>query len=286
MNIFHILQNKKDFTTNEQQIVSFILKSPNDFLKMSIDDIRKECFVSAATVYRLCQKLDMSGLSELKVEISGAINSYLNEDHTFDFDFPVKQNQSNPEILSNIKEDYDQTVLSTYHLFDDQQLSACISAMKKAKQIDIYTSAGNIFFAQNFQFQMKEIGIHVQVPVEEYAQRLCAASSDDTHLAILITFGGRGALVDMIVNALQTNRTPILLISSLEYQPDYANYHLTLCSNENHYHKISSFSTRLSLLYILDILYTCYFEQDYDNHLQKKMTYYEKLVEATGYHLP
>lgn len=137
MNIFHILQNKKDFTTNEQQIVSFILKSPNDFLKMSIDDIRKECFVSAATVYRLCQKLGMSGLSELKVEISGAINNYLNENHNFDFDFPVKQNQSNPEILSNIKEDYDQTVLSTYHLFDDQQLNACISAMKKAKYIDI-----------------------------------------------------------------------------------------------------------------------------------------------------
>ena len=39
--------------------------------------------------------------------------------------------------------------------------------MKKAKVIDIYTSAGNINFALNFQFQMKEIGIDVNISIED-----------------------------------------------------------------------------------------------------------------------
>ena len=48
--------------------------------------------------------------------------------------------------------------------------------------------------------------------------------------------------------------------------------------HEDHYHKISSYSTRLSLLYILDVLYTCYFELDYEENLSKKLHYYHHMT--------
>jgi DNA-binding MurR/RpiR family transcriptional regulator len=281
MNIFNKLSNTKNLTNNEKRIVDFILENPNKFLNMSSDAICKECFVSTTTLYRLCQKLDISGLSELKVKISGSINSYLKENKEFDFDFPVKQNQTHYEILTKIREDYDQTILSTFNLFNLDQLKLAVKAMKKAKQIDVYTSAGNIFFAENFKFQMQEIGININVPIEEYNQRLVASCSDKTHMAILISFGGRGILVNKLAKTLKNNGTPILLISSTEENPmmALADYQLYLCSNENHYNKISSFSTRLSLLYILDILFACYFETDYDNNLKNKLLYYRKLSE-------
>ncbi len=157
MNIFSQLKNIKKLTNNEKQIVDFILENPDTFLNMSSDQICKECFVSTTTLYRLCQKLNLSGLSELKVKMSGSINNYLKENKDFDFDFPVKQNQSHYEILTKILEDYDQTLLSTFNLFNLEQLRLSVNAMKKAKQIDVYTSAGNIFFAENFKFQMQEI---------------------------------------------------------------------------------------------------------------------------------
>ena len=281
MNIFTQLKNTKNLTNNEKQIVTFILDNPNAFLNMSSDQICKECFVSTTTLYRLCQKLNLSGLSDLKVKMSGSINSYLKENKDFDFDFPVKQNQSHYEILTKILEDYDQTLLSTFNLFNLEQLRLSVNAMKKAKQIDVYTSAGNIYFAENFKFQMQEIGITINVPKVEYNQRLVASCSDENHLAIVISFGGRGLLVNKIIKTLKNNKTPILLISSTEDNPikEYVDYQLYLCSNENHYNKISSFSTRLSLLYILDILFACYFKTDYDNNLEKKLLYYKKICE-------
>ena len=282
MNIFTQLRNTKNLTNNEKQIVDFILDNPNAFLNMSSEQICKECFVSTTTLYRLCQKFNLSGLSDLKVKMSGSINSYLKENKDFDFDFPVKQNQSHYEILTKIREDYDQTLLSTFNLFNLEQLRLSVNAMKKAKQIDVYTSAGNIFFAENFKFQMQEIGITINVPEEEYNQRLVASCSDENHLAIVISFGGRGLLVNKIIKTLKGNKTPILLISSTEDTPikEYADYQLYLCSNENHYNKISSFSTRLSLLYILDILFACYFKTDYDKNLEKKLNYYKKMIES------
>ena len=69
--------------------------------------------------------------------------------------------------------------------------------MQKAKIIVVYTSAGNVNFALNFQFQMQEIGRIVNVPIDEYQQRLIASSSNSDHLVIFISFDGRGLLADI-----------------------------------------------------------------------------------------
>lgn len=282
MNLFMNLKENKELSKNERTLADYILKHPEDVLKMSSKELGKVCFVSTATVYRLCDKLNLAGFSDLKIKITSSLNDYLKSDGDFNFDFPVNPYQTHYEIVHKIKEDYEQTLNLTANLFSLDQLRLIASTMKKAKVIDIYTSAGNINFALNFQFQMKEIGIDVNVPIDEYHQRLTAASSNQEHLAILITFGGRGILANILPRILKNNETPIVLISSYDYTfKDFKpNYQLYISPYENHYKKISSFSTRLSLLYILDVLYTCYFELDYQNNIDKKLMYYHHIVEG------
>ena len=283
MNLFINLKENKDLSKNERILADYILKHPEDVLKMSSKDLGKECFVSTATVYRLCDKLGLSGFSDLKIKITSSLDDYRKSNEDFNFDFPVNQFQTHYEIIQKIKEDYEQTLNLTANLFSLDQLRLIASAMKKAQIIDVYTSAGNINFALNFQFQMQEIGIQVNVPIDEYQQRLIAASSNENHLAIIITFGGRGILSDILPRILHKVKTPIVLISSYDYtfkdlDPDYQLY---ISSYENHYKKISSFSTRLSILYILDVLYTCYFKLDYQENIEKKLAYYNNIVEGT-----
>lgn len=283
MNLFINLKENKDLSKNERILADYILKHPEDVLKMSSKDLGKVCFVSTATVYRLCDKLGLSGFSDLKIKITSSLDDYRKSNEDFNFDFPVNQFQTHYEIIQKIKEDYEQTLNLTANLFSLDQLRLIASAMKKAQIIDVYTSAGNINFALNFQFQMQEIGKQVNVPVDEYQQRLIAASSNENHLAIIITFGGRGILSDILPRILHKVKTPIVLISSYDYtfkdfDPDYQLY---ISSYENHYKKISSFSTRLSILYILDVLYTCYFKLDYQENIEKKLAYYNNIVEGT-----
>ena len=283
MNLFINLKENKELSKNERILADYILKHPEDVLKKSSKDVWKECFVSTATVYRLCDKLGLSGFSDLKIKITSSLDDYRKSNEDFNFDFPVNQFQTHYEIIQKIKEDYEQTLNLTANLFSLDQLRLIASAMEKAQIIDVYTSAGNINFALNFQFQMQEIGIQVNVPVDEYQQRLIAASSNENHLAIIITFGGRGILSDILPRILHKVKTPIVLISSYDYtfkdfDPDYQLY---ISSYENHYKKISSFSTRLSILYILDVLYTCYFKLDYQENIEKKLAYYNNIVEGT-----
>lgn len=279
MNIFSRLQHITDLTDNEKAIVDYIKEHTEDFIRLSATQISQQCFVSTSSIYRLCQKVGLSGLSELKVLVSASIDSYLKEEEHFNYDYPIKQHQSQYQITHKLKELYEQTLISSQNLLDLEQLRLVVNQMKKAKIIDIYTSAGNLYFAENFKFQMQEIGIQVNVPAEEYLQRLTAASSDDAHLAFIISFGGRGLLMSYFMQTLKESKTPVVLISSTHENPltKYADYQIFMSSYENHYNKISSFSTRLSLLYILDCLYTCFFELDYNQNVEKKLAYYQRL---------
>lgn len=216
IDVFTQIKNNKELSHNEKVVGQFILENPEQFLNMNVKQISDTCLVSSSTIYRLCEKLNLSGLSDLKVKVSASLNQYIhNED--FDFDYPIRQHQTHYEIIHKIREDYEKTLDSTTGLFSLEQLKKVTSAMHKAKVIEIYTSAGNIYFAQNFQFQMKEIGVNINVPIEEYYQRLTAASSDETHFSIIISFGGRGILASSLSKILQEKKSPILLIGSPKY---------------------------------------------------------------------
>lgn len=279
MNIFSKLDKLTDLTQNEKTLVCYMQDNPENFIKMSASEISKACFISTSSIYRLCKKVGLAGLAELKVQVSLSINEYLKEQNSLNFDYPFKQNETQNQVVLKMKELYEQTIQSSLNLIDLNVLKLVASILKKAKYIDFYTSAGNIYFAENFKFQMQEIGTFINVPIEEYHQLLTASTSDEKHVAIIVSFEGRGLIAENLANILKKNNTPIILISSTNENPitKYADYHLYLSSNENHFNKISSFSTRLSLLYLLDCIYTCYFKYDYEKNVNYKLSTYKKL---------
>ncbi|AQS05933.1 MurR/RpiR family transcriptional regulator [Clostridium beijerinckii] len=281
MNIFTKLNKLTSLTENEKILVIYMQDNPEAFVKLSALEISEACFISPSTIYRLCQKLDLSGLSELKLQVSSSINEYLKENSSIDYNYPFNQNETQNQVVLKMKDLYEQTLVSSSNLIDLEQLRLISNVLKNTQHIDLYTSAGNIYFAENFKFQMQEIGTFINVPIEEYHQLLTASTSDKNHVAIIVSFEGRGLIVERISTILKANKTPIILVSSTNKNPiaEYATHKLYLSSDENHYNKISSFSTRLSLLYVLDCIYTCYFKFDYDKNVQYKLNAYKQLSE-------
>ncbi|GAA0086487.1 hypothetical protein UT300007_29270 [Clostridium sp. CTA-7] len=63
MNIFSKLNKLTNLTENEKTLVTYMQDNPEIFVKMSAAEISEACFISTSTIYRLCQKLDLIGLS-------------------------------------------------------------------------------------------------------------------------------------------------------------------------------------------------------------------------------
>lgn len=278
MNIFKKFKHLSNLTNNEEILINYIDKYPKEFISLKPKEISAKIHVSVPTIYRLINKLGLSGINDLKVEI----RTYLkNRDNIKieNIDYPILPTDTHYDVMLKLKEVYGETINDTLDLADPETLVKVCEQMLKAKNIDIYTSAANVFFAENFKFQMQEINVMVNVPKEDYVQRLSAANSNSSHVAIVISFGGRGHAFKDLVKILKNNNTTIVLITSTEENPllEYADYKIFMSSSENHYNKISSFSTRMTLLYILDTLYANYFKMDYENNINRKIGTYKKI---------
>ena len=68
--------------------------STDDFMKYNATQIAEKCYVSISTIYRLCHKLGITGLSDLKLQVSASIEDYLKESEDFDYNYPIKQNET------------------------------------------------------------------------------------------------------------------------------------------------------------------------------------------------
>lgn len=279
MDIISRMRQLKHLTSNEKLLVDFILTDPQRFLTMKPKEVSEAVFVSISSLYRLIDKLELSGISHFKVELVDALNKTNVDLSRMDVNFPILESDAQHNSLKTLKDLYAKTIDETMILFDHEELGKIVDRMGQAQQIDIYTSSSNLYFAQNFQFQMQEIGRNVNVPNENYIQRLTAANSDTSHFAIVMSYGGRGVTTQDVVKILKRNQVNFLLISSHEPNPlkDAATYHITMPAMEDHYNKLSSFSTRLSLLYIFDILYALLFHRDYEKNLAFKLQNYSKI---------
>ncbi|MCD8027284.1 MAG: SIS domain-containing protein [Erysipelotrichaceae bacterium] len=174
---------------------------------------------------------------------------------------------------------YDQTVAATKNLIDLEELLRVVQQIDKANHITIFPSVGNIYAAENFQHNMKDIGIHVDVETIPYLQYMSAVPLTKDDLAIVISYANRGTAMGDIVKELKRQNVPIVLISSTLPNDlfSYATYHLFFCSYEDTWNKIASFATRISLQYLLDTLYACYFNRHYDDNIEFKKKYKKTL---------
>ncbi len=131
MNIFSKMDNLVSLTENEKILVSYIKENPEAFVKMTSAEISEASFISNATIYRLCKKLDLAGLSELKILVSASMGDYLKGRTTLDFNYPIHPNETQYQITRTMQELYEQTVVSSLNNLDLEQLRQAASLIKK-----------------------------------------------------------------------------------------------------------------------------------------------------------
>ncbi|MDD3049159.1 MAG: MurR/RpiR family transcriptional regulator [Bacilli bacterium] len=247
-------------TQLEKEIGAFVIQHKALVLKMNIDDFAKKLFVSKSAILRFCKKLELSGFKQLKIKLAQEAAS-INLDVDVNFPFTI-QDQAE-QIGVKMQRLYEEAINDTLQLIDKKQLNEIAEMIEKSIAIDIYTHAHNFSVARNFQDQLLSIGKNINCYQDAYNQRLCALHSNEQHLAIIISYSGKASFVESVVNKLIENNTPMVLISKMGGN-DYSNvikHQLFISDKENLQQRISQFSSHISLQFIMDVLYSCVFNQ-------------------------
>lgn len=150
MNIYDKLE-QLSLTESEKTLIDYVIEHSEDIMNMSASDISKNSYVSVSTIYRIIDKLELSGLQAFKSHIHFDRERYQKELVSVDYNYPFRINNTNHEIMTKMLNLYDQTLHSTLNLVNLDEFGKIVQKMYDANVIALFPSIGNFFMAECFR---------------------------------------------------------------------------------------------------------------------------------------
>jgi len=258
-----------DFSNAENALVEFILAKGTAIEPLTIKEIAEANYVHPSTLIRVAKKLGYKGWLELRTEFL-AEQTYLQtyfED--VDANFPFQSNDGLMTIANKMASLERSTIDDTLSLLNHDDLQKAKQLLLNAKQIKIFGSNANLLISQDFALKMRRIKKNVVTSQTMGEDAYEAFNSQEDTCAILISYTGENGFIMQIAKILQKQNIPIIAITSIGENSlaSVSQAVLRMTTRERLYSKIANFTINSSICYLLDVLYSCVFAEDYQKNL-------------------
>lgn len=266
MDVLRAMCEATDFTPSEQQLAQTILALGARLQGQSIKELAGMASVSIASVHRFCKKLGLEGFKELKVECARAEASRASAHAPVDINFPFKADEDASTISTRMGALYETTITDTLDLLDLNEIETSAQLIAGASRVDIYAHSHNVHPAQMFEERLLSIGKPVNCPLTWEREIRCALGSDQTHVALVISYSGLSRNIRELLPVLHKRRAPVIFVGSPAVRrrnPGLAAY-LFVSDREHLQNRITQFSSHIAVQFVLDTLFSCVFARNYD----------------------
>lgn len=274
MNLMSKMRDEDFFTPAEKSVVDYVLNNPTAILKMSSRDLGKLTYTSASTVGRICNKLDLEGFTEFKLKLAVELNTYQHKNIDFNPVFPMKKDDSIKDVINKITHISNNAIKETAMLIEEETLIKVVNMLEKAKKIDLYGTGASRNIANDVMYKFLRIGKPTTAFNENDLQVVNAVVSDESHVAILISYSGRTDDILEIAHILKQNNIPTISITGTQSNPllKLTDVHLYVAAYETEI-RLTAMASRTAMLYLFDIIFALYCIKDYN--------YSEQMIKKT-----
>lgn len=255
-------------------IGTFILEKKSALTRYSLQEIADATYTSKAAVVRFAKALGFSGWKEF-LKAFWEEQSYQEQHYTdINANYPFDADSSRQDIINQLCSLQVESLLDTADLLDGAPLAECAELLLRSRRIAMFGLNPNLTLAELFQRKMLSIGRQVELP-SMGDSGLLAHSLTAEDCAVIISYSGnsihRGPL--SVLPALEERGVPVIALTSVgnNLLRQRADYTLSISSYERLYSKISTFATENSILYILNVLFSCCFAADYQANISRKV---------------
>lgn len=255
-------------------IGTFILEKKSALTRYSLQEIADATYTSKAAVVRFAKALGFSGWKEF-LKAFWEEQSYQEQHYTdIDANYPFDADSSRQDIINQLCSLQVESLLDTADLLDGAPLAECAELLLRSRRIAMFGLNPNLTLAELFQRKMLSIGRQVELP-SMGDSGLLAHSLTAEDCAVIISYSGNsirhGPL--SVLPALEERGVPVIALTSVgdNLLRQRADYTLSISSYERLYSKISTFATENSILYILNVLFSCCFAADYQANISCKV---------------
>ena len=254
-------------TATEKVIIKYILDHPKEVTDMTIYELSGKTFSSPASIIRMCKKNGFKGFKDLTKAL---IYELAMREHN--------KNEEKKEIIEsdNLKNIIDKVTYKniisledTKNILDIDVLDKCVELLIQCENICIYGIGSSLIVAKDAQQKFMRLNRYCTVSDDWHLQLLTARNMSPKDLGIIISYSGQTEEMIECAKAMKENGVKIISITRYGISPvaDLCDYNIFVAANESTF-RSGAMSSRISQLNVIDILYTAYASNKYENSLE------------------
>lgn len=274
--IVRLQEHQKQVSGAEKGIVSFLLSNPEAITQMTIHTLATNTYTSASTVVRLCRKLGFSGFREfhqsLVYELALVESDYKEKSKD------ITREDSLKDIVEKVTVKNILSLENTAKLMDLDILCQSVHHITQAKNIYLFGMGASLLVARDAYLKFLRVNKPVIFNEDWHLQMIQAKNTTEQDVAIAISYSGLTEEVLRCIAVAKENKATVIAITRFEDNPlaKMADYNLSVAATEFIF-RSGAMSSRIAQLNVIDILYTAFVNQYYDESLiQFKKTHISK----------
>ena len=246
----------------EQRIASFILDYPQEVIGMSVEELATTCGTSISSVVRLCKSIGYSGYKELCRMLSTDLAVSQMESVGYD---DVRPGDSVEAIYRHVCMNEIKAVESTMTIMSLPDLEKAVELIAEAKRVDFYGMGISGLVALDARNKFLRIDKISLATADSHDQMLTASTLRPGDVAVLFSYSGDTRDVLEIADIAKKNNATIISITRysknlLVQRSDVQLY----ASAAESLIRSGAMGSRIAMLTIVDVLYTCVASRDYE----------------------
>lgn len=257
-----IKSHYKAFTKTEKKVADYILSNPKDVLYLSISEVAEKCGVGDTTVFRFCRTLDLDGYQDFKMSLAQSVSA---ETEIVTASESITMEDSVEQECAKLLNMEVEALQNTYRLLNYRDVLRAVQLISKASRIGFFGCGASSLTALAAKNRFARVIPNVFHEADFHMQAMAAALMSAGDLAVIVTYSGTTKDMLDLAKLLKEKNVDIICITRYAKSPitQYADVSL-LCGAKEGPMQGGAMATKISQLYLIDILYTEYYRRNFD----------------------
>ena len=244
-----IESNYDNFTTVEKNIADFFIHNRKK-VDFSAKAVSERLFVSEASLSRFAKKCGYRGYREFLYQY----------EETF-----VEKQESMTGNTRMVLNAYQELLNKTYSLVDEAQIAQIGRYLSQADRVFVCGKGSSGLAASEMELRFMRIGVDIDSLQDSDLMRMQAVFQDKRSLVFGISIsGGKEEVLYLLREAHKRGARTILITANNKEIYDQFCTEVVLIPSLKHLNHGNVISPQFPILVMLDIIYSCYVEQDKD----------------------
>lgn len=254
------------FSSTERGVAERILAEPQLVVDLSVHELAQRTFSSPSTIVRMCNHTGFTGYKEFRRAVTYELAQ--REQTRRNDQREIRRSDSLEQIIDKITYANILSLEETRDLMDVAVLRDSVALLRKAKVIYLFGLGASLCAAQDAYLKFLRLNKLSIINEDWHSQLVQSYNATAQDAALVFSYSGVTTEVIACMKNLKKNGTPIIAITRCVQSPVYelADYRLYTAANESLF-RSGAMSSRMSQLNVVDILFTAFANEDYEQSL-------------------